>query len=114
MASIFIICSVLVVFTCSSLDDPANGQVVTTGFEVGDTATYICNEGYSLQGREMRECQSNGVWSGRAPFCVGEYFEKSTFTYSSLNDINLLLFSPKGSHVLSWWLRIMAKFSSVV
>lgn len=91
MASIFIICSVLAVFTCSSLDDPANGQVVTTGFEVGDTATYICNEGYSLQGQEMRQCQSNGVWSGSAPFCVGEHFEKSTFTYSSLNNINLLL-----------------------
>ena len=61
-----------VVFTCGSLDNPPNGEVMTTGFEVGDTATYICFEGYSVEGEDVRECQSNGEWSGVPPFCIGE------------------------------------------
>lgn len=60
------------VFTCDSLDDPINGQVFVAGFEVGDTATYICDDGYTLQGERMRVCQSNGQWSGRPPICNGE------------------------------------------
>ena len=33
------------------------------------TAKYTCNTGFVLHGVEVRECQSDGVWSGSEPVC---------------------------------------------
>ena len=50
--------------------DPVNGMVMMTGNSVGDTATYSCNDGYSLSGVDMVTCQDNGQWSDPPPICV--------------------------------------------
>lgn len=33
------------------------------------TATYNCEDGYSLTGVSVRTCLSNGVWNGDPPHC---------------------------------------------
>lgn len=41
-----------------------------TGTTPGHVTLYACAEGYSnLVGDDQRSCQSNYVWSGRAPTC---------------------------------------------
>ena len=54
---------------CSSLTNPANGQVVVSGLTPGSTATYSCDEGFALNGTQNRTCQSDGTWSDVAPTC---------------------------------------------
>ena len=59
---------------CSSLPDPANGQVDhTAGTSLGQTAQYRCNTGYNLVGDSTRTCQASRNWSGSAPTCQGVY-----------------------------------------
>ena len=51
--------------------DPENGMVMMTGNSVGDTATYSCNDGFSLNGVDMVvTCQDDGEWSDPPPICV--------------------------------------------
>lgn len=58
---------------CGSLSDPENGNVNTsTGTTVGSEAVYSCNEGYDLNGPEIRSCSSDGTWSDTEPTCVGK------------------------------------------
>ena len=62
------------VVQCHALSNPANGGVNTTGHgtEVGNTATYFCNDGYDLIGDDnVIFCQSEGIWSGSPPICEG-------------------------------------------
>ena len=56
---------------CGSLTPPANGDVIVSGTDVGDTATYSCNGGYKLIGDSSRTCRPNGRWSGQEPTCQG-------------------------------------------
>ncbi len=70
-------CRVLPVFT--------NGMIVyatdvTADFDLGTTATYSCNEGYTLDistSVEVRTCiddgNNNAAFSGREPACVRKY-----------------------------------------
>ena len=81
---------------CGGLSNPSNGQVSITNNTPGGTATYTCNSGYNLVGREIRICQNDGEWSGEAPICERQsrslkYFmtssyihRMSVFGYSSL------------------------------
>ena len=55
---------------CPDLVDPVNGTVMMTGKSVGDTATYSCNNGFSLSGVHMVTCQGDGEWSDSPPTCV--------------------------------------------
>ena len=57
------------IITCSDLADPAGGNVELSGNRPGDTASYTCNRGYDLVGKNTRTCQDNGKWSGEAPRC---------------------------------------------
>ena len=50
--------------------DPENGMVMMTGNSVGDTATYSCDDGFSLSGVDMVTCQDDGQWSDPPPICV--------------------------------------------
>ena len=52
--------------------DP-NGNVVSTGTSLGDTATYYCNDGFVLEGTKTIYCQNNGKWSDDAPKCNREF-----------------------------------------
>ena len=57
---------------CSTLTDPADGQVsYTAGTTFGQTATYSCDTGYTLVGDSNQTCRATGVWSGCAPTCQG-------------------------------------------
>ena len=40
-----------------------------TGTVVDSTATYSCNDGFTLEGQSTRTCQDDGEWSGSAPTC---------------------------------------------
>ncbi|XP_040908788.1 complement component receptor 1-like protein isoform X2 [Toxotes jaculatrix] len=53
---------------CGSAGEILNGQFTYTGVEFGDTATAVCDEGYVLVGKAIRNCMSNG-WDGRVPVC---------------------------------------------
>ena len=53
---------------CPELQDPANGEVTSDGL----TATYTCDEGFSLMGDQVRQCSSEGEWSGEEPTCSGQ------------------------------------------
>ena len=58
---------------CGILQNPSNGYIELSGTEEGSTATYHCNEGYELEGNQIRECGSDGMWSGEEPTCEGEF-----------------------------------------
>ena len=83
---------ILTGITCSESAIAGNGMIVyssgstTPPFNYGTTATYQCNDGYSLaSGDSVRTCTGDGTstvdqWSGTAPVCSGivfaEYFSQ--------------------------------------
>ena len=60
--------------TCPPLTPPDNGRIECslgddeTSIE-GGSCVYICDEGFGISGTIIRECQSNGSWSGDEPTC---------------------------------------------
>ena len=58
---------------CGGLPSPANGQVATSITTLGSTATYSCNNGYTLSGSAMRNCLTDATWSGTEPTCSRKY-----------------------------------------
>ena len=58
--------------TCGLLTDPENGKVEVSGLTLGSIATYSCNVGFELDGRETRECTEGYRWIVEAPTCIGE------------------------------------------
>ena len=57
--------------------DISNGIVTVTGINPGDSATYECDEGFTLVGGETRMCRADpvnarAVWSGEVPMCFSE------------------------------------------
>jgi len=60
---------------CQFLDDIDNGRVNCSLGEdgvpnEGDTCIYVCDEGFYVTGNTIvRECQSDGNWSGNEPTC---------------------------------------------
>lgn len=57
---------------CLELESPVNGMVALIGTTFMNTATYSCNEGYSVDGDMLRTCLSSAVWSGSEPSCIGQ------------------------------------------
>ncbi|WAR04314.1 SVEP1-like protein, partial [Mya arenaria] len=55
--------------SCGSLSNPNKGIVRASETTFGEIATYICFQGYTLNGTVTRTCQANGSWSGLAPVC---------------------------------------------
>ena len=56
---------------CPALSDPMNGIVTWTSLTVGGVATYVCDDGFELDGSMTRTCESSGMWSGEKPVCRG-------------------------------------------
>lgn len=54
---------------CDELPNPEHGVVQMTGRLFNDKATYSCEIGYQLIGRDHRTCHATGSWSGVEPFC---------------------------------------------
>ena len=59
------------VVDCGDPGTPTNGQrtLFSTTYNTG--VYYTCNEGYTLQGPQIRTCWSTGLWSERLPVCTG-------------------------------------------
>ena len=58
---------------CGSLIGTLNNGVVThASTRHPSSATYGCDNGYSLVGSASRRCQANEAWSGPAPTCKGK------------------------------------------
>ena len=58
---------------CVGLQNSAQftgGVVCYSGVTPGSLAVYVCNSTHRLEGPSLRECQSNGNWSGSVPQCV--------------------------------------------
>ena len=80
---------------CQALSAPENGQIrystsVTSGATYNTTATYSCDLGYGLSGVEnVRTCEGDGnsldgMWSGNAPTCEGNFLISSSLKPSRL------------------------------
>ena len=55
---------------CGPIKDPEYGHCDTTGLYYGDSATYICDDGYAPYGGDkIRKCGDDGYWTGIAPIC---------------------------------------------
>lgn len=68
------------VITCSSPPQISNGKHDGEGVEkfvYNATVTYSCDPGFQLVGNGSIHCTSrdkaNGVWSGAAPECKGDF-----------------------------------------
>lgn len=57
---------------CPDLPDPIGGRITITSRTVGSVVTYICDEGYLLNGSPERECLASEMWSNTPPFCSRE------------------------------------------
>ena len=62
------------VIDCGPPEIPQNGYVTLPSGQthLDDYVLYSCGTGYTLEGREQRACQENGLWSGDMPGCLGE------------------------------------------
>lgn len=54
---------------CPDVESPTHGKVQLSGRRSGDTATFICDPGYNLQGIKTISCALGGEWSGKTPAC---------------------------------------------
>ena len=61
---------------CPTLPNPENGMVSWTNLTENGIATYSCNDGFTLEGSEVRICRE-GLWSSEAPLCTGTYVLKN-------------------------------------
>ena len=48
-----------------------NGTVTWTSLTEGGVATYVCDDGFELEGNMTRTCESSGMWRGEEPMCRG-------------------------------------------
>ena len=54
---------------CPDLQNPNNGRVIISGTTIGSVASYICDDGYVIDGLNTRICQDQQTWSGSEPQC---------------------------------------------
>ena len=69
-----IMCFILSLVSCPSLDNPSNGMFSCSLGDDGfpsyeDTCNFTCGTGYELTGSDTRTCQSDGSWSGSITIC---------------------------------------------
>ncbi|XP_016400283.1 CUB and sushi domain-containing protein 1-like, partial [Sinocyclocheilus rhinocerous] len=58
------------IISCGDFGTPPNGNKIGTLTVYGATAIFSCNTGYTLVGSRVRECMSNGLWSGAEVQCL--------------------------------------------
>lgn len=75
--SLFLLPSVI---QCLALQQPTRGSVKCSDHlgpsSYGSTCEFTCDEGYTLVGSSILQCEESGLWSSTQPLCVG----MSTFT----------------------------------
>ena len=55
--------------SCGNPGTPDNGEKNSSSYQYGNTISFTCNVGYTLQGSQVRTCQTNGEWTGTQPTC---------------------------------------------
>ena len=101
---------------CPDLPEPTNGVIIfrypalATSLIFETQAFHSCDNGYYLQGSDIRNCISDratsiGVWERNEPSCLGTYLSISqvTYVYSILFQISLVhawLYLLTGSYVM--------------
>ena len=55
---------------CPDLCPINNGGVDFASTNVGDQASYYCDDNYQRIGPYNRTCGANGTWSDDAPYCA--------------------------------------------
>ena len=68
---------------CLMLPPLESGQIdyspdMTDPFEFNSRASHVCEEGYFLEGNQVRSCSGDGLstignWNGETPICTGRY-----------------------------------------
>ncbi len=82
---------------CLSLDEPENGIImynidVLVPFDLGTTATYVCNIGFGLSGGVgVRTCIGNGKssvgeWTESAPNCLRKSISSRILKNNIINN----------------------------
>ena len=61
------VCSVKL---CPAPEYIRNGRFKVLSIEYNGRVEYSCNEGYELEGHEVRTCQADRTWTGEEPTCV--------------------------------------------
>ena len=56
---------------CGPLRSPTNGSVFGLKTIYPNLLRFECEEGFTLNGSPVRNCQANGTWSGEDTFCQG-------------------------------------------
>ena len=66
---------------CGPLGYPANGDILLHGTLLHSNATFFCDDGYILEGSELRVCLADGTWSGTTTSCKCElkFFQDQVF-----------------------------------
>lgn len=80
--------SVCVKYACPTLSAPTNGQV----FVQSDVASYVCLQGYLLNGPSVLNCQRNNTWHADPPSCdpilcadiTTREFQNGTFNFTDI------------------------------
>ena len=61
------------IVTCEDLDTLSNGRINCSSnnqlLQYQDICTFQCNDGYELQGSEVRQCEASGEWNGSRTQC---------------------------------------------
>ena len=61
------------IVTCENLKIPSNGTINCNSnnqpLQYQDYCTFQCNDGYELQGSEVRQCEASGEWNGSRTQC---------------------------------------------
>ena len=61
------------IVTCGNLEVPSNGSINCSSnnqpLQYKDSCTVQCNDGYELQGSEIRQCEASGKWNGSRTLC---------------------------------------------
>ncbi|XP_020615812.1 CUB and sushi domain-containing protein 3-like isoform X2 [Orbicella faveolata] len=54
---------------CGSIETPLNGTKHGSRTTYSNIVTFTCDDGFDLKGSDVRECKSDGKWSGVETFC---------------------------------------------
>uniref|UniRef100_A0A8C6R2L0 Sushi, von Willebrand factor type A, EGF and pentraxin domain-containing protein 1 n=1 Tax=Nannospalax galili TaxID=1026970 RepID=A0A8C6R2L0_NANGA len=93
--------------TCSRPENINNGKYVLSGLTYLSTASYSCENGYSLQGSSIIECTASGSWDRESPTChlvsCGEppVLKDAVITGSNFTFGNTITYTCKEGYTLA-------------